>query len=155
MKFTLVKNLKADPLMRPILLGLLIFTTLFLLSDFIIMIDFFGSSWQAINDTFYGNEEEFIDPLSWGALLEIVHKNIFFMMMTLMILVTIFIRLHKQNETTKFLVHLIMITALLSIITFVTAFYIPHYVLLFWLVSTLLWHILALYMSLSSTFKLV
>ncbi|MEA1920242.1 MAG: hypothetical protein U9N52_10405 [Campylobacterota bacterium] len=154
MKFTLVKDLKSDTLMRPLLTGLLVFIMLFLLSDLLQKKHDIGLHVSTVNATLYGNEEEFIDSISLEVLLEIVHRDLFFMMMTLLSLSAVFGRVAPSTTLTHRTLHLLNISALLSIVFLFTAFYGGSFFVLMWLLTMWLWHLLAFGISMYSIVRL-
>ena len=97
MKFTLIKDLKQDSLMKPILSGLLIFTLLYLIADIIVKNATVGIFITDITYSLFGNEEEFLDPMLQSTFLEFWHIEIFFIMMILLSLSAVFIRLSTMN----------------------------------------------------------
>ncbi|MGB6020221.1 MAG: hypothetical protein WBF77_11575, partial [Sulfurimonadaceae bacterium] len=93
MKFTLVKDVKNDTLMRPLLGGLLLFILLFVSADILLRSDHIGLTPSALAQTLFGNEEEYIEPVTEHFLLEMIHSDIFFIMMTLLTLSAVYARL--------------------------------------------------------------
>ena len=124
MKFTLIKKLSQDKSMRPILTGLLLFTLLYILSDILVKYVNFGVFPDAINVTLFGDEEQYIDPLSTSAFLEFWHVEIFFIMMILLTLSAVFVRVSKDDTSKTILLSALMISALFSLISLVLAFFV-------------------------------
>jgi len=153
-KFTLVKDLGSDALMRPLISGLLLFITLFLLSDLLQKKHDIGLHVESVTTTLYGNEEEFIDPISLEALLQIVHTDLFFMMMTLLTLSAVFGRLAPSSHMTHRILHLLNFSALSSLIFLFSAFYTDATVALLWLFAMWIWHLMALGISLYCFYRL-
>ena len=98
MRFTLIKDIKRDNSMKPILNGLLLFTLLYLVSDIFVTYHSFGLFAEQLRTTLFGNEEEFIDPMSQALFLEYIHTQIFFMMMLLLTLSAVFARLCSKKR---------------------------------------------------------
>jgi len=154
MRFTLVKDLRQDPLMRPLLLGVLLFIALYLASDIYVKSELIGVSLPAAYLTFAGDEESFVEPISLTTLIEIVHGELFFMMLTLMTLCAIYARLRGGSRRTRVLIHLTMLSALLSQGALVGAQmlsvdFAAAWVALFWG-----WHAAALWMGTSALLAL-
>jgi len=152
--FTLIKDLKQDRSMRPILNGLLSFTLIYLTTDIYVTNLSFGLFSEQIITTLFGNLDEFIDPITQASFLEYIHTQIFFMMMIVLTLSAIYIRMANKTSYSITIVNLLMISALLNLITlglsyFVNKSFINLYVILFFS-----WHTLALYMSMFALWRL-
>ena len=154
MRFTLIKDLKQDSMMKPILSGLLIFTLLYLISDIFVKSYSFGIFENAIQVTMFGDEEEFLDPLSTSAFLEFWHMEIFFIMMILLTLSAVFIRLSGAKDFNIIIVNALMISALISLVALVLSFFINTAFVKLYVLSFFVWHICAVYMSMYSLVKL-
>ncbi|MDB2562441.1 hypothetical protein N9X61_02435 [Sulfurimonas sp.] len=154
MKFTLIKNLNQDKSMRPILTGLLIFTLLYILSDVLVKYMNFGIFPDAITLTLFGNEEEYLDPLSKASFLEFWHVEIFFIMMILFTLSAVFIRLSKHNSFRHISLNTLMLSAIFSLVALLFAYFISKTFVIIYSVLFFTWHITAVYMILYSLWKL-
>ena len=154
MRFTLIKDLSKDTSMRPILTGLLIFTLIYILTDFIVKYFNFGVFPQAISLSLFGDEEQFIDPLSQASFLEFWHMEIFFMMMLLLTLSAVFIRLAKNNNSKLLILNILMASAILSLITLFLAYYVSSIFVVGYSILYILWHLTAIYMIIYSLWKL-
>lgn len=153
MKFTLVKNLRQDPLMRPILIGLLIFFILYFTGDIFLVQNQFGSSYEALYKTYYGFEEEFIDSLSLQAILEYTHQKVFFVMMSLLTLSAVYIRVNFKSAFMIVILNITLLSAFLTQLLFILSFY--YELLIFYYIVFYMWHIMALYMSIISLYRIV
>ena len=154
MKFTLIKKLSQDKSMRPILSALLLFTLLYILSDILVKYVNFGIFPDAINVTLFGDEEQYIDPLSTSAFLEFWHMEIFFIMMILLTLSAVFVRVSKDDTSKIILLSALMICALFSLISLVLAFFLAKTFVLIYVILFFIWHAIAVYMILYSLGKL-
>ncbi|MEA2099314.1 MAG: hypothetical protein U9P72_04205 [Campylobacterota bacterium] len=154
MRFTLIKDLKKDDSMRVVLLGLLVFIFFYLISDMFVKYNSFGISASMVELTLFGDEEEFLDPITQASFLEFIHTEIFFIMMILLTLSAVFIRLATRSKINIFLVNLTMISALVSLISLAFSFYISSFFINFYIVTFFMWHILSFYMSLYSLWQL-
>ncbi len=152
MRFTLIKNLNQDKTMKPILIGLLFFTLFYIVTDIFIKYINFGLTKTTLSSTLYGNESEFIDPILFSTLLEFIHTEIFFIMMILLTLSAVFARVSKHY--TLIVINLVMTSAIVSIISLVLAYFISDIFVVIYIGSFYIWHLIALYMSLYSIWKL-
>ncbi|MGB5964117.1 MAG: hypothetical protein WBG65_01120 [Sulfurimonadaceae bacterium] len=154
MKFTLVKDVKNDTLMRPLLGGLLLFILLFVSADILLRSDHIGLTPSALAQTLFGNEEEYIEPVTEHFLLEMIHSDIFFIMMTLLTLSAVYARLCQNQRLRLININITMITALLAIIFLPMAYYLSPLFITPWIVSFYTWHIMAIAMSIASLYYL-
>lgn len=154
MRFTLLKDLKQDRVMRPVLTGLLLFCILYLLSDLLVKQSSFGLLPQKIFLTLYGNEEEFVDPISEASLLEFWHTDIFFVMMLLFTLSTVCIRLCNASKLSLIGVNVMLLSALLSLSALPLAYYFSQSFVYLYAAGSLLWHLTALLGALFSLKRL-
>lgn len=153
MKFTLNNDLKTNRLMRTMISGLLLFILMFLVFDIIYKAGQYGSSYAAVHALLYGNEEEFIDPITMTGLLEGVHADTFFAMMTLLCVCTVFSRVSDAHLRKIVLVNVTMLSALLAVLSPLLAFYFSELFIWVWFASLLLWHLCAALMSVESLWK--
>lgn len=154
MKFTLVKDIKGDTLMRPLLGGLLLFMLLFLSADILLKNDHIGLTPAHLSQTLFGNEEEYIEPATEHFMLELMHSDIFFMMMTLLTLSTVYARL-CQNKTIRIVnINATMISALFTVLFLPLAYYFSARFVLPYIIAFYSWHILALFMVMASLYYL-
>ena len=152
MKFTLINNIKKDKAMKFILTGFLGFILLYLISDIMVKYFGFGVTADAIKVTLFGNEDEFIDPITKASFLEFWHTEIFFMMMILFTLSAIYIRL--SNRSRVFMTNMLMVSALTSLITLAMAYFVSDTFIYIYVITFFIWHLTALYMILYSFWKL-
>ncbi len=154
MRFTLVKDLRTDVLMRPIIGGLLLFTLLFLIFDVWHTSEKIGMIPTKVATFLYGNEEEFVEPVTQTSLLEIIHMDTFFAMMTLLTLSAVYARLSNSNSRKMVMINLAMISAIIAIISLMSAFLVHHFFLYVWLGCFSIWHVVAFGMGIESLWKL-
>ena len=154
MRFMLVKDLRSDTLMRPLLGGLLLFIALFLLGDVLLKREFIGLDTATVSATLSGDEAAFVEPLSPFSLLEHLHTDIFFIMMTLLTLSAVCARLCRRKRLATVAVHLVMLSALGAVVFLALAYFIGAFFILPWLASFWLWHALALFMAVASLLRL-
>ncbi|MBU0720249.1 hypothetical protein KJ877_02790 [bacterium] len=154
MKFTIIKDLSQDSMMKPILSGLLLFTILYLLSDIIVKHNSFGVLPNAIEMTLFGNEEEFLEGMGKTLFLEFWHVEIFFIMMVVFISSTIYTRLSNASKSAVVIVNIMMISSMISLISLPIAYFLSSYFISVYAVTFFIWHFLALYISLFSIKRL-
>lgn len=152
MKFTLIKNIKQDKAMKLILTGFLSFILLYIISDILVKSFSFGISVNTINITLFGNQDEFIDPITKASFLEFWHTEIFFMMMILLTLSAIYIRL--SNRSKIFMTNTLMISAITSLVAIALAYFTSAIFVYLYVITFFIWHLSALYMILYSFWKL-
>lgn len=154
MRFTLINNLKQEKSMKLLLNGLLLFIVLYLIFDIFVKEHTLGLNTTAVMSTLFGNEEEFLDPMSTSVFLEYIHTEIFFLMMILVTLSSVYIRLFHKKTNTLLHVNLLMISALFSLLTLtISYFYIASFVNIY-IFCFFTWHLVALYMALKSSWEL-
>ena len=140
--------------MRPLLGGLLLFLILFLSADVLLKNDHIGLTPSHLSQTLFGNEEEYIEPITEHFLLELMHSDIFFMMMTLLTLSAVYARL-CQNSTIRIVnINAVMISALLTVLLLPLAYYVSALFILPYIIAFYSWHILALFMAIASLYYL-
>ena len=140
--------------MRPLLGGLLLFLILFLSADVLLKNDHIGLTPSHLSQTLFGNEEEYIEPITEHFLLELMHSDIFFMMMTLLTLSAVYARL-CQNSTIRIVnINAVMISALLTVLLLPLTYYVSALFILPYIIAFYSWHILALFMAIASLYYL-
>jgi hypothetical protein len=154
MKFTLNNDHQSNPLMNTLLSGLLVFTLIFLTADIMVKAQHYGSTPIAIQTTLYGDEESFIEPIAFASLLEGIHADIFFAMMTLLTLGAVYGRVGRSKKLRIVLINLMMITALFSMIAPLMAHFVSPVWVTPWMISFVLWHATALAVTLVSLWRL-
>jgi len=146
MKFLVTKELEHNRLLALQVLLLTAVLTLFVFSDMILHHFQIGLTTQKAIETLLGNEEAFMEPMLFSALLERIHIDIFISMITLMLLVVIYIRLGKSRKNR--VIHLAFISAILAPVNLILAYFYGEIFVFLWLGLFILWHLCALYFSL-------
>lgn len=154
MKFLIVKNIHEDPNFKPILFGLLIFIFFYLLIDLFVKQEGFGITPVDVFSTLFGNEDEYLDPIDKSVFLEFWHMEIFLTMLLLFTLNSIFIRLSLASKLALYLSHTMMISAFSALVSLAISFFFLADFVYLYSMSFMLWHILALYATAYSLFKL-
>lgn len=140
--------------MKPVLSGLLTFTILYLVSDIFVKYFNFGISPDTVKLTMFGDENQFIDPLSNASFLEFWHMEIFFIMMILLTLSAVFIRVSDKSKKQILLTNITMISSIISLLALLSTFYTSTSFIHLYVLCFFIWHILAFYMALYSLWKL-
>lgn len=128
---------------------------LFLLLDMLLHHYQIGLEFSKAIETIMGNEEEFTDPILFDALLERVHIDIFTSTITLMLLAVIYVRLAPQNRLKSMPIHFSFLTAILSHMALMGGFYGGEVFIIIWTILFVVWHLIALGLSLYIIGKLV
>jgi len=153
-QFTIVKNLKKDSTMNSILKGLIFFILLYIIADIFVKYVGIGLTLDTLNISLFGNEEEYIEPMSQALFLEFWHTEIFFIMMILLTLSTVYIRLASNIRHYKYILNLVMSSAIISLISLPIAYYMSNDFILIYILGYFIWHGGAIYMSLRSLWEL-
>lgn len=146
MKFLVTKELEQNRLLSLQVLWLTAILTLFLFSDMVLHHYQVGLTPTLALETILGNEEAFLEPILFSALLERIHIDIFISMLTLMLLVVIYIRLSKERKNT--MIHVSFISAILAPISLLLGYFYGEIFIFVWLGLFVVWHLSALYFSL-------
>lgn len=154
MRFTLIKDLKQDKSMRPIVSGLLIFTLLYLAVDILVKSNSFGLFNSTIKLTLFGDEEQFIEPLSQASFLEFIHTEIFFIMMILLTLSAVYARVSHKKSFSLWIINAVLLNSLVSLIALAFSYYSSPLLINLYVVTFFFWHILAFYMATCSLWSL-
>jgi len=155
LRFTLIKDLKKDKGMQPILIGLLLFIVLYIFADFVVKYSSIGLFSDALTLTILGDADQFLDPINKSSFLELIHAEIFFLMMILLTLSAVFMRLHATKKYSILVLNVTMISAIFSLITLTLSYFVSINFINLYVVSYFTWHIGALYMSLLSFWGLL
>lgn len=153
MKFLVTSELKNNPLLSLLILFLVGVLTLFLVTDLLLHHYQIGLTPTLASEVILGNEESFIEPILFDALLERVHIDIFTSMITLMLLVIIYIRLNP--DTKNKIIHLSFITAILTPISLAVSYLGGEIFIFAWIILFLSWHMCALYFSVNIFWELL
>ncbi len=154
MKFLAGNALDATPMMRVLLLGLQLFSILFLCFDMLYKFETIGLSYAAVHTYLFGDEVLYIDAVLLSTLLELLHADTFFAMMILLALGSIYARLCPSKKRALYALHTVMIAALLAIVSLPAALYVGNIFIGVWSVSFVLWHLGAVLMALEIVWRL-
>ncbi|MDH5464315.1 MAG: hypothetical protein OEW60_01725 [Thiovulaceae bacterium] len=141
MKFFVSGDIKHQ---RKLVLAIFIvalFFILFLLSDMWVKSKLFGLTIHDVSQTLLGDEENFIEPYAFSTLLEMIHTDLFFVMMLFILSGALYFRIKKQSKRARIIMSIILLMVFVSMIT---PFVGLHYYLgsLLWYYSFIIWHLL-------------
>ncbi|GIU00752.1 hypothetical protein TSL6_12580 [Sulfurovum sp. TSL6] len=143
MKFLVTKDLAHSTLLS-YLMGSVVFAILFYLGfDIVLHAYVIGLDMHSISVTLFGDAENFVEPVLIDSLLLQVHIDLFMTLFAIVILSSIYIRLYSSKGMTKWVVHLLFILGMLAPLALLVAYFVSAYFTAVWLISFVLWHILA------------
>ncbi len=155
MKFLVTKDLAHSTLLS-YLMGSVVFAILLYLGfDAVLHAYVIGLDMQSASVTLFGDIENFVEPILIDSLLLQVHIDLFTTLFALLILSSIYIRLYSDNRMTKWVVHLLFLTGILAPVSLILAYYLSASLTAMWLISFVLWHLLASIVSLMILKKLL
>ena len=143
MKFLVTKDLAHSTLLN-YLIGSVVFTILLYLGlDLLLHAYSIGLDKYSLQVTLYGDAENFIEPILIDSLLLQVHIDLFMTLFSILILSSIYIRLYSSEAMTKWIVHLLFILGILAPVMLILAYFVGTFFAAMWLISFVLWHVLA------------
>ena len=154
MRFTLIKDLKQEQSMKSLLRFLLVFIFLYIVANILVKFSTLGLSIESVHLTLFGSEEDFIDPLSIASFLELLHTEIFFIMMVSFVLSAVFIRIATKNKVNRLLVNFLMLFGLGTLTTLGLSYFINDLMVIVYLSCFYTWNTLLVYMTLYSLWRL-
>ncbi len=149
MKFLVTKDLAHSQLLAYLMAAVLVAILLYLGLDVVLHGYVIGSDLTAIQTTLFGNMETFEEPILIDSLLLQVHIDLFMTIFVLLILSSIYIRLHDKTTRMKWVLHALFITGLLAPLSLLFAYFLSETFVMVWVVTFLLWHLLAFVVALS------
>ncbi len=127
---------------------------MYLIADIFVIDTTLGLLVEDIKMTLFGNIDEYIDPIDKSVFLEYIHGEIFFMMMILLTLSTVYARLCSIKNYSIIIINILMLSALLALISLaISYFYAPSFLSVY-VLSYFIWHITAFIMALHSLWNL-
>jgi len=155
MRFTLIKDLKKDDTMLHLLVGMLLFFFLYICADLVVKYYGFGLLKSQVILTLFGDEDAFMEGMLQSTFLEYIHQEIFFTMMLLLTLCAVYVRIMKHKIHRAFILHITMVTALLTPIFLVLAYFYTIAFVICYIAAFFIWHLSALFMVLISLQRLL
>jgi len=149
MKFLVTKDLAHSQLLAYLMAAVLIAIILYLGLDLVLHGYVIGFDLTDIQTTLFGNMETFEEPILIDSLLLQVHIDLFMTIFVLLILSSIYIRLHDKTTRMKWVLHTLFITGLLSPLSLLFTYFWSKTFVMVWVVTFLLWHLLAFIVALS------
>ncbi len=148
MKFLVTKDLSHSRLLA-YLVGSVVFAILiYLVLDLILHSYVIGSDMTSIKSTLFGNVETFEEPILIDSLLLQVHIDLFMTLFALLILSSIYIRLYEKTSILKWTVHSLFVLGIITPFFLLLAYFGFKIFIYFWLGSFILWHLMAISVSL-------
>jgi len=156
MQFLITNDLDKTPFLKYLMVMLTFFVVLFVALDIALHHYHIGLTVESAMQTLHGNEEAFIEPILFPALLLQVHIDLFLSMFVLLLLAAMYIRLYTKAESTYLWVHFLFITAFLSSLLLLINYFYPYPAgMLAWIILFYIWHVIALYLSFKIWYKLL
>ncbi len=155
MKFLVTKDLAHSTLLS-YLMGSVVFAILLYMGlDVVLHAHVIGLDMHSASVTLFGDVENFVEPILIDSLLLQVHMDLFMTLFALLILSSIYIRLYSDNIMTKWLVHFLFIMGMLAPIALILAYFVHAVFTAMWLISFVLWHIMAIVVAVMILKKLL
>jgi len=147
-KFLVTKDLAHSRLLA-YLMALVVFSILiYLVLDVFLHGYVIGWDIENIKNTLFGNIETFEEPILIDSLLLQVHIDLFMTLFALLILSSIYIRLYEKTSMMKKTVHILFLLGMLSPLFLLVAYFWSKWFLYAWVAGFVVWHLMALVLSL-------
>lgn len=148
MKFLVTKDLAHSKLLAYLMGSVVIAICIYLVLDFALHSYVVGSDIASIKSTLFGNSETFEEPILIDSLVLQVHIDFFMTIFSLLILSSIYIRLYSQTSIVRWTIHGLFLSGLFSPISLLLAYFWSEVFVYLWIISFLLWHVMAFVLSL-------
>ncbi len=155
MKFLVTKDLAHSTLLTYLMSAVVCMLLLYIGFDTVLHAYVIGLDIHSVSVTLFGDVENFVEPILIDSLLLQVHIDLFMTLFALLILSSIYIRLYSSKPMTKWIVHLLFILGMLAPVTLILAYFVSALFTTMWLMSFILWHILASVVALMILKKLL
>jgi hypothetical protein len=143
MKFLVTKDLAHSTLLNYLMASVVVAILLYIGFDIVLHTYVIGLDMHNVSVTLFGDAENFVEPILIDSLLLQIHIDLFMTLFALLILSSIYIRLYSSNVLTKWIVHFLFIMGILSPLALILAYFVSTVFTGIWLISFLLWHLLA------------
>ena len=143
MKFLVTKDLAHSTLLSYLMSSVVFAILLYLGFDMVLHAYVIGLDIHSVSVTLFGDVENFVEPILTDSLLLQVHIDLFMTLFAILILSSIYIRLYSDKVITKWIVHLLFIMGMLAPAALILAYFVSALFTAFWLLSFVLWHVLA------------
>ena len=148
MKFLVTKDLSHSRLLAYLMGAVVLAILIYLVLDVVLHGYVIGWDMQAIHSTLFGNLETFEEPILIDSLLLQVHVDLFMTLFSILILSSIYIRLYARTSTMKVVLHALFLFGMAAPIFLLLAYFWSVWFIYLWLGSFLLWHSMAIMLSL-------
>ena len=155
MKFLVSKDAVPTPLLRQLMTAVTVAMLLYLVLDVVLHGYLIGLSPQVAAQTLYGNEEAFVEPILFESLLLQVHIDLFMALVSLLIVVSIYLRMKYKEKVRKGLLHALFMAALAAPLLLIAAYFGGSFWLYGWVGAFYLWHLLALFVGMVALKRLI
>ena len=152
MKFLVTKDLSNSRLLAYLIGAVMFAIILYLVMDVVLHSYVIGLDIPSIQTTLAGNAETFEEPILIDSLLLQVHIDLFMTLFALLILSSVYIRLHDKTALMKIVLHMLFILGLITPLFLLLTYFWSDLFAYAWLGSFFIWHSLALVLALM-TFK--
>ena len=149
MKFLITKDLAHSQLLAYLIAAVIVTTLFYLGLDLVLHGYMIGSDLASIHTTLFGNMETFEEPILIDSLLLQVHIDLFMTIFVLLILSSVYIRLHDKTTRMKWVLHTLFTVGLLAPLSLLFAYFWSEAFVMVWVITFLLWHLLAFVVALS------
>lgn len=143
MKFLVTKDLAHSTLLTYLMSAVVFIILLYIGFDVALHAYVIGLDMQNISSTLFGDAENFVEPILLDSLLLQAHIDLFMTLFAILILSSIYIRLYSSKAMTKWIVHLLFILGMLAPVTLILAYFADALFVPVWLITFVLWHVLA------------
>lgn len=148
MKFLVSRDLNHSRLYVYLIASVVSVVILYLIMDAVLHAFMFGSDIQAVRDTLFGNMETFEEPILLDTLLLQVHIDLFMTIFALMILSSVYIRLHSKRKYMKITLHTLFLSGIFTPFCLVAAYFWHEVFVYLWAMGFILWHLMGLMLAL-------
>jgi len=152
MKFLVTKDLSHSRFLAYLIGAVMFAIILYLVMDVVLHAYVIGLDIPSIYTTLIGNTETFEEPILIDSLLLQVHIDLFMTLFALLILSSVYIRLHDKTALMKIVLHTLFLSGLITPLFLLLAYFWLDLFAYAWLSSFFIWHSLALVLALM-TFK--
>ena len=149
MKFLVTKDLAHSQLLAYLIGAVLTAILLYLGLDVVLHGYVIGFDMTAIHSTLFGNVETFEEPILIDSLLLQVHIDLFITIFVLLIVSSVYIRLHDKTTAMKWVLHALFVSGLLAPLSLLLAYFWSEVFVTVWVVTFIMWHLLALIITAS------
>ena len=149
MKFLVTKDLAHSQLLAYLIAAVLTAILLYLGLDVVLHGYVIGFDMTAIHSTLFGNVETFEEPILIDSLLLQVHIDLFITIFVLLILSSVYIRLHDKTTAMKWVLHALFVSGLLAPLSLLLAYFWSEVFVTVWVVTFIVWHLLSLIITAS------